>query len=61
MAQNVIDKDIDNLQTQVNNLLDKFYPIGSIYINVNDISPSSIIGGTWEKIYGSVFLLSASD
>lgn len=36
------------------NLLQVVYPVGSIYISTSDISPSSIIGGTWTKISGSV-------
>ena len=28
-------------------LLDKIYPIGSIYMSVNNVSPASFLGGTW--------------
>ena len=28
-------------------LLDSVYPIGSIYISVNDVSPASFLGGEW--------------
>lgn len=30
-------------------LLDSVYPIGSIYISVNDVSPASFLGGTWKE------------
>lgn len=36
------------------------YPIGSIYTSVNEASPASFFGGTWERIQGK-FLLSATD
>ena len=32
------------------NLLDIVYPVGSIYISVNNISPADSVGGTWVKI-----------
>ena len=34
------------------------YPIGSIYMSTNSISPASLFGGTWEQIIGK-FLLGA--
>ena len=41
-----------------NNELDKVYPIGAIYMSVNNISPEILFGGTWEQIQDT-FLLSA--
>lgn len=32
------------------NLLDIVYPVGSVYITVNRVSPADNVGGTWEKI-----------
>lgn len=32
------------------NLMDVIYPVGSIYITTNAISPADSIGGTWEQI-----------
>lgn len=42
----------------VNPALDMIYPIGSIYINVNNVNPGNTIGGTWERIQDT-FLLAA--
>lgn len=33
----------------VNNVIDMIYPIGSIYLSVNNVNPSSVFGGTWER------------
>lgn len=41
-------------------LLNKIYPIGSIYLSVNEVSPASIFGGTWEKIQDKFLLASGS-
>lgn len=43
-----------------NSFIDKFYPVGSIYISVNSTNPSSLFGGEWEQIQEK-FLLSAGD
>lgn len=42
------------------NLLDIVYPIGSVYITFNDVSPVDAVGGSWEKINGK-FLQSSSE
>lgn len=36
------------------------YPVGSIYLSVNDTSPAELFGGTWEQIKDA-FLLAAGD
>lgn len=33
-------------------LLNQVYPIGSIYMSVNNSSPASFLGGTWQRIQG---------
>jgi hypothetical protein len=69
-------KVIDTLQTQTNErlnapsiravrdgLADKWqdiYPIGSIYMSVNDTNPSLVFGGTWQQIKDR-FLLASGD
>ena len=30
-------------------ILNQIYPIGSVYISVNNVNPSSLFGGTWEQ------------
>lgn len=37
-------------------LIDKIYPVGSIYMSVNDVDPEVIFGGTWEQIQGRFLL-----
>lgn len=71
-----IAKVIDSLQTQTNErtnapsiravregLADKWadiYPVGSIYMSVNNVNPSTVFGGTWEQIKDK-FLLACGD
>lgn len=39
-------------------LVDIVYPVGSIYMSVNSVSPATLFGGTWQAISGR-FLLAA--
>lgn len=55
---------LDNLARFIENtkelILNKIYPVGSVYISTNDINPKSIFGGEWEQIKDR-FLLAAGD
>lgn len=42
----------------IENLLDRTYPVGSIYMSVNSTEPSTLFGGTWERLKGR-FLIGA--
>ncbi len=44
----------------VDDIYDTIYPVGSIYLSVNNTDPSVLFGGTWEQIKDT-FLLSAGD
>lgn len=52
----------DNANTYLTKeqLLTLIYPVGSIYMSANDVSPQTFLGGTWQQIQGQ-FLLAASD
>ena len=48
------------IETSIQNLNNKIYPVGSIYISINSTSPASLFGGTWEQLKDR-FLLAAGD
>lgn len=41
-------------------ILSMVYPVGSVYISVNDVSPEKFLGGTWVKISQGRVLQGAS-
>ena len=41
-------------------ILNKFYPVGSIYASFNGTNPSTLFGGVWEQIKDR-FILAAGD
>lgn len=41
--------EILDLKKQVEEILDKVYPVGSIYMTVSNVSPQTLFGGTWTK------------
>ena len=44
------DNDLNNSYAKrLDNILDLFYPVGSIYMSVNEIYPGAIYGGSWVK------------
>ena len=48
------------LEEEIKNITDVIYPIGSIYMSMNDINPSVLFGGTWTQIKDNRFLLCSS-
>ena len=48
-----------NSLDEVDQVISKVYPVGSIYMSVNDTDPGTLFGGTWQQIQGK-FLLGAS-
>lgn len=55
-------KDISGVKDNksLEKLLDFIYPIGAIYMSVNNTDPSNLFGGTWEKLENK-FLLGSGD
>ena len=47
-----------NIETEA--MRDFVYPVGSIYMSVSEVNPSTLFGGTWEQIKDK-FLLSCGD
>ncbi|ACA63314.1 putative antireceptor [Lactobacillus phage c5] len=48
----------DSFKINDKNIFDMIYPVGAIYISVNNVNPSVLFGGTWEQIQDR-FLLGA--
>lgn len=55
-----VESALADLQAQISASAAQIYPVGAIYISVNDTNPSSIFGGTWEKVEDRFLLASGS-
>lgn len=56
----IINKTSNEISSPTINWLDKFYPVGSVYLTMSDsFSPSNAFGGTWQRISSGRFLLGA--
>lgn len=63
MAITITEKRVQNQSSSALNIKDIInivYPVGSIYMSVNDTDPSLLFHGTWERIKDR-FLLAAGD
>lgn len=47
--------------TTMFDVFNAIYPVGSIYMSVNDTNPSTLFGGSWSKIEGRVLVGVDSD
>ena len=50
----------NHVSSEVTDLINTIYPIGSIYMSVSSTSPQILFGGTWEQIKDT-FLLASGD
>lgn len=56
----VTDVNFTRWKSYQRSLVDIIYPVGSIYMSVNNVSPATLFGGTWQAISGR-FLLAANN
>lgn len=45
-----------SLKEMLSHILETIYPVGSVYISVNNVNPADLFGGTWEQIKGRFLL-----
>lgn len=50
-------KELEN-KANTNDIVDMIYPVGSIYLSVNDVDPTALFGGKWERIKDRFLLAS---
>ena len=48
-------------QVKALGIFDAIYPVGSLYMSMNDVNPSILFGGTWQKIEDRFLLAAGSN
>lgn len=56
-----LNKKLSTALDQLNRLAGQLYPVGSIYMNVNNVEPSAIFGGSWERMPSGRMLVNSGD
>ena len=51
---------LNTIESDISNMIDLIYPVGSIYMSVNDVNPQTLFGGTWVALEDR-FLIGASN
>ena len=52
----MVDTKLKWLYDQLNTTASKLYPVGSVYISFNSADPSTLFGGTWQRLKDTFFL-----
>lgn len=47
--QEWVNESKDQMEQLNSDLLEKVYPVGSVYISIHNVNPGTIFGGTWER------------
>lgn len=55
--------ELSNIKVKTNGAFQNIcpYSVGAIYMSLNNISPASLYGGTWERVQGHYLYLSSSN
>lgn len=56
----MVDEKLNYLYSQLQDTASKLYPVGSVYISFNSADPSTLFGGTWQRLKDT-FLLASGD
>ena len=56
----LVDTKLNWLYNQMQDTASKLYPVGSVYISFNSADPSTLFGGTWQRLKDT-FLLASGD
>ena len=51
----------EKIEAVSNGILNRVYPVGSVYISLNNNSPANFIGGTWERLISTFLYAAISD